>query len=542
MRLAVLSNITPGFLIDMLKREHECWSSDGHAQWIQECLSPSPAFAEFEPECILVLLDGRTIHEGGDDLLVFESALGSLCRNFPNVLVAVSNLDVPCSCIRPFVSACQERSLERAWQETLDELMTEWNRVCVFDIKAIVEEMGRARFYDERMRYAGAMPYSIFGLRALASGVSDLLRAYVGKRKKVLAVDFDNTLWKGVIGEDGVAGVLLGPDKEGLPFTDFQRRLKEIKNSGALLVALSKNNEEDVEPIWHDSRMVLKKEDFVAICTDWNDKPSNLVAVAKMLNIGTDSFVFIDDNLAEREQMRSVCPEVAVPEFPHDDAGLEVFARQIAREFFPCYRPTHEDANKTEQYRAESNRRSFARSGISLQDYLVRLEQWAVIHAARSEEVERIVQLSQKTNQFNVTTHRYEPVDVCRFVQESNRILLTVHSGDRFGNQGLIAFLNVVIAGNVAQIEDFVMSCRVMNRTMEFAIEEELEEMLVRRRVRALEAVYRPTPKNKPVAELFEKMGFSLVSAQPGESGEKHYKKSIPSSFELVNYVTRKGM
>jgi FkbH-like protein len=482
MRLALLSNVTVEVLAGMLKKEHSVWVPSGFGAWMETALNPPPGLKEFNPEVIFLILDSSHA--------VFDDA---------------------------------ECKLAKAKLEAAFPLAT----VLVLDLEDLASDVGG--FYDERMWKIGSMPWSMKGLRAIKDEINRLVGMMKGGRKKVLAIDFDNTLWAGVIGEDGIQGVR--------PYEAFQRGIKDLLGRGVLLAGLSKNNLEDVESIWNDSRMVLKRDDFVALRVDWKDKAGNLADVAKDLNLGIDSFVFVDDNPAEREEMKAMLPDVAVPEFPENEHDQPRFLRHIARLYFPDMRMTEEDRKKTAQYQEEAERRKFAEN-LSVEDYLKGLEIWANIHQIREQEIPRVAQLSQKTNQFNVLTNRYSMDEVARFANDGNRLLLTVHAGDRFGDQGLVAFVQAVIDGETATITDWVMSCRTMNRRLEFAVEEEFERRLKERGVTKVFASWRKTLKNVPVSGLFEAFGFTVLS--DGEA-DKRYILQLPREAALVHQVEIKG-
>ncbi len=470
MRIALLSNVTIEVLAGMIKKDHSLWMPPGYGAWIETALDPPPDMRAFNPEAIFLLLDSS--HVPVDKAYV------------PKV----------------------KESLEGAFPTAT---------VIVPDLEDLADETGD--FHDERMWKLGSMPWSLKGLNAIKNEIARLLRAMKGERKKVLAIDFDNTLWDGVIGEDGVQGIR--------PFEEFQRGIKALVDRGVVLVGLTKNNVADVEPVWSDERMALKKEDFAALRIYWRDKASNLREVAKELNLGIDSFVFVDDNPAEQEQMKALVPEVVtISGFPQDQQSQMRFLRRIERLYFPAMRLTEEDRRKTAQYREESARRNFV-EGLSAEEYLKGLQMWAEIHRAKEDEFVRIAQLSQKTNQFNVLTNRYTVEDIAGFASDPCRVLLSVRAGDRFGEQGLVAFVQVKVCGDAATIVDWVMSCRVMNRRLEFAIEGEVEKILVGAGVRTLHASWRRTQKNAPVENLFENLGFSVLEA--GEN-EKGYALSLP--------------
>ena len=478
MKLALLSNVTIEVLAGMLKKEHSLWLPSGFGAWLETALDPPQEMLEFNPEVIFLLLDSS--HSVCDPASV-QKAKTALESVFPNATVLVP------------------------------------------DLEDLSDETGE--FYDEGMWRIGAMPWSIKGLRAIRDEINRLLSSMTSVRKKVLAIDFDNTLWHGVIGEDGIDGVV--------PYSEFQQRIKDLRKRGVLLVGLSKNNILDVTPIWNDPRMVLGCDDFAAMCIDWDAKATNIVKVAGELNLGLDSFVFVDDNPAEREQMKALHPEVVVPEFPDDEEDLPRFARRIARLYFPEMRLTDEDRRKTEQYREEAARREFA-TGLSIGDYLKGLEIWVDVHQIVETEIPRVAQLSQKTNQFNVLTNRYTVNEVRQFAEDETRLIITVRSGDRFGDQGIVAFVHAIIDDNDATIVDWVMSCRTMNRRIEFAVEDRLEDILSKRGVTMVHATWRRTLKNEPVAALFDAFGFERIESNP-ES--RQYRLVLPRQERLEYYV-----
>lgn len=438
MKIVLLSNVTVEVLAGLLRKEHQVWTPSGFGAWMEAALEPPQDMLAFGPELICLLIDRR---------------FGAFDAKIQDVATACARL--------------------REWFPK--------SVVIAPDVERLAADLGDG-FYDEKMWKLGKMSFSIRGLRELTK---------VFSRKKAVAVDLDNTLWKGVVGEDGVAGIV--------PNAEFQNKLLTLRRRGILLVALSKNNPEDVGPVWADARMVLKESDFVAQGIDWNEKADNLERVAAELNIGTDAFVFVDDNPAERAGMRARRPEVTVADFPPQ---LDVF--------FPPFEMMAEDMGKTEMYQAEAKRRKFA-AGLSVEDYLKELQIRTDIHPATAVEVPRIAQLSQKSNQFNACTNRYAEEEVAGFLSDPNRMILTVHARDRFGDQGLISFVHIVISEGEGEIVDWVMSCRAMNRRIEFTVFDELKRILTSRDVRALGARWLKTAKNTPVADLFDTLGFERV-------------------------------
>ena len=307
--------------------------------------------------------------------------------------------------------------------------------------------------------------------------------------KKVVAVDLDGTLWDGVVGEDGADAVR--------PDAAFQAKLKELKGRGVLLVALSKNNFEDVRGL------VEEFGDFVTWRINWRSKAENLSDVAAELNLGIDSFVFVDDNPAERIEMKARLPYVAVAAFP---PNLDAYFPQVAL--------TDEDRAKTEEYRAEAERKAWAASvkDLGALDLWKELGAWVDVHDLREDEAQRVAQLSQKANQFSVCTNRYGEDEVRSWIGGRGRTFVA-RAGDRFGEQGLVLFVRIEPSECGFEIADWTMSCRVAGRGLEERVWAEVSARLGACRV---SAAWRRTARNKPVSDLFERLGFVVVSETEG--------------------------
>lgn len=331
-------------------------------------------------------------------------------------------------------------------------------------------------------------------------------RARALSPKKAVAVDLDGTLWEGVVGEDGLGALR--------PRAALLRELKTLKERGVLLTILSKNNWSDVRPAFAAGLFApLTEGDFLFPQVNWNSKSDNLRSLAQRLNLGLDAFVFVDDNPAERLEMKARLPEVTVAGFPPTLAA-----------YFPAGAVTAEDRRKTEEYRAEAERRQFlaerTTAAAAPLDVWTELDCWLDVHAVRPNEAARVAQLSQKANQFSVCTNRYTADDLAAVARDARSRVYTVHAGDRFGDQGLVAFV-IVRAG---EIRDFTMSCRVAGRGLEERAWAEIVRDLRACGVHALRATWRRTAKNAPVESLFERLGFSLEAQTPDE---KRYRAQI---------------
>ena len=354
------------------------------------------------------------------------------------------------------------------------------------------------------------------------------------KRKKCLVLDLDNTLWGGVLGEEGVDGIHLGGDYPGKAFSYWQRALLQLSRNGVILAICSKNNMSDVDEVWeHNPHVVLKREHFAAMRINWQDKATNIDELARELNIGLDSMVFIDDNPAERELIRQRLPQVEVPEFPDKPYQLMPFFKMLVDKYFRVYTVTAEDRNKTEQYRANAQRRAEQARFADLDDYLYSLDIAIDVIPADEHNVPRIAQMTQKTNQFNLTTRRYTDADVTQFVGRGWRIYCMSVS-DRFGDNGITGtiFLRPVDDETVA-IDTLLLSCRILGKGIEEAFFKTVLNLMRLDGYRRVQALYIPTAKNAQTADFYDRMGMTCVAT--GDDGSRRYEMPLQHVFEIKN-------
>lgn len=308
-----------------------------------------------------------------------------------------------------------------------------------------------------------------------------------------------------------------------------------MKNRGILLAIDSKNNIEDAEAaIQQHQSMLLRDDCFVSKKINWDNKALNLKEMEKELNLSEDGFIFIDDNPVERETVKGECPEVYVPEFPSDTTELLPFAENIWVDYCRPLRVLGEDLKKTEMYQIEAKRKVEISKSLNIDDYITKLEMCVDIHRMKESELDRVVQLINKTNQFNVTTKRYTKADVQNIAQDDNRDIYVVCCHDKYGDLGLISVFILVEEECVIKIDTFLMSCRVMGRKLEDVI---VNEILSRFSGKIVIGEYIPTEKNAPVKDLYERLGFSLLS---DDSGHKLYelKAYQKRSYEFYKEIS----
>ena len=332
------------------------------------------------------------------------------------------------------------------------------------------------------------------------------------KRKKCLVLDLDNVLWGGILGEEGVAGIKIGGDYPGNAFTLWQQALLQMKNSGVILTVCSKNNEADVLEAWEKNPfMVLRKEHISAWRINWQDKATNIKELADELNIGLDSMVFVDDNPTERELIRQVLPMVEVPEFSGKPYDLMPLFKKLVDRYFRIYSITDEDKVKTEQYRANAKRKAAQAAFGNMEDYLRSLEMKLAIMPVNDFNCTRIAQMTQKTNQFNLTTHRYTENDIKQMTNEGCSIY-AISVSDRFGDNGITGEIILRPKGKDRMIIDtFLLSCRILGKGIEFAFLDTILNLIADKGVKMVEACYIKTAKNGQVADFFDRSGFALT-------------------------------
>lgn len=391
--------------------------------------------------------------------------------------------------------------------------------VSLVDYEQAVFRRGALAFCDDRQWFWAKEAVCAAAAPELVEEYLAILRPLSGRSYKVCVLDLDNTLWGGVVGESGVSGLRLGPPSaEGEAFLELQRYLLALRKRGVLLAVCSKNNPEDARaPFEELPDMALGLSDFVAFDAGWDAKPAVLRRLAAELNLGLQSFVFVDDNPAERALMRRENPEVLSIPLPGDPvAYLAAIDRARA---FETLSFTEEDGHRTDHYRAEQKRKALEVSVAALPDYYRSLEMVAKVGSFAAAEQTRVVQLASRSNQFNLTTWRISPGEYSRLCADAQYETRTVRLRDRFGDYGLVMVLVAEARGAVLDILAYFMSCRVIGRTLEELALAEFEMMAQARGCSEIRGTFVPTKKNRQlVADLYARLGFERVSGNDGET------------------------
>lgn len=412
----------------------------------------------------------------------------------------------------------------------LEETTHQRKNVYPIDLLAVQIQEGQRRFYDASLYYNTKMTISLDSLPYAAKAVVDVIKAMEGKIKKCVILDLDNTLWGGVIGDDGMGDIEIGELGRGHAFQDFQRWLRQLKEYGIILAVCSKNNEGIAkEPFERHEEMILRLSDISVFVANWNDKASNIMMIQEMLNIGMDSIVFLDDNPFERNLVRNLIPDIEVPELPEDPALYLGYLQQC--NYFDTVSFTGESADRTKQYQAEYERKQLQMAYASIDDYLKKLEMIGEARPFEPERYARIAQLTQRSNQFNLRTIRYTEDEIERIANDDRYLALYYTLRDKFGDHGLVS---VVIMEKLSDDEVFVdtwlMSCRVLKRGMEEFIVNGMVRAAREAGFKTIRAEYIPTSKNSMVKDIYKKMGFT-------EERDGQYSLLTASYKNKKNYI-----
>ena len=539
-RLAVLSNVNMNMVIRMLQKQAEVYETEGYGNELGLLLNPASSYHAFGPDVTFLIMDLAELLEHDFAPETAKERIGSWFRTLDGYLPEhgifyVSDAYLWSVELSVLADPERKQQLESLWSDALRGLQQKHTNVRVFSYRSIIEKQGEEKAFSLKMWYMGKVLLGMETQSLLAERI--LHQAELEKRvpKKVLVLDLDNTLWGGLAGETDHTPVLLSEDHSGLAYKNLQRVLKLMQEQGVLLAIASKNNEADaMEILEHHPHMLLRPEDFAIRKINWEPKPVNIRKIAEELNLGTDSFVFFDDSEVEREMVRQMLPEVEVPEFPARPEELAPCMVHIYETYFARAVITKEDLDKTAQYRANAGRNAMAEQAVSFEDYVKKLE-ICLIPVNPGEHLDRLTQLLNKTNQFNLTTRRYTREQLQRITENTGKRVFLYQVTDVFGDNGIVVAAIVDVTGELPEITDLVMSCRVMGRNIENAVIDRIERQMQEEGYSGLRGRYEPTAKNKPVEAFYERLGYRQIGTTP--DGGKCYEITWPEKPERVYWL-----
>lgn len=511
----------------------------GFNQWQLEVMAGAPSLADFQPRLTACLLDDTAVLDGVTDatdvaeltdrcaqFTATVEAWLSQCRATVGGLIVLTTIGLTPLRWRRLRSFAARAAFESAWLRMNADIAAMASRDTVVLSGWSLSSSVDATFAADRMRHLASHAYAPEFLAAYAEELVRVAAADLGRASKCLVLDLDDTLWGGVVGECGTAGLRLAGGYPGAAHTELQELARDLSRQGVLLTLCSKNEEAVAQrALAEHPEMVLRPDAFAATRINWDSKPGNVQAIADELNLGLDAMVFVDDNPAERDQMRLFAPQVRTVPLPADPAG---YARVLAgRDDFAVLSVTDDDRGRTAQYRAEAARRELVRTSASFDEYLTSLASRLTVEPLAPFNADRIQQLFAKTNQFNLTGIRYgvdeiadaltaatDPPEGAPQAGESMRRFYGAKLVDRYGDHGLIAALGIVVTpGRSWEIENFVLSCRVFGRSVEDALVALILRGAADQGVSLVQASFQATARNQRFADFYLRVGFSEATS-----------------------------
>jgi len=524
----------------------------GYNRYNEEILNSESKLYSFSPDVCFLILDTRNIL--GDlfynpyNLSVDKrrefiqnkiNELINLIKSFKeksNSKLVISNFIIPT--YSPY--GIFETKTDYGLQEMVFDLNHKLNNICrdensiyVYDINGFISKHGEENVFDFQQYFFGDVKVSLSYIPILANDLLGYIKPTLGLNKKCIVLDLDNTLWGGIVGEDGFNKIKLGPQPPGNAYLEFQKYLLALHERGIILAVNSKNNLEDaIQVIKEHPNMILREKHFACLKINWNDKVTNLKNIAQELNIGLDSMVFLDDDQVNRDFVRETLPEVLTIELPKDPS-LYVSTLTELNDFH-VIKITEEDKQRGKMYTQQRKRVESGKNSASFEEYLKQLN--IKIHIKKADEftIPRISQLTLKTNQFNLTTKRYQEEDIKTFSQDKKKIVGCAQVEDKFGDNGITSVF-IIKKDNEEEwiIDTFLLSCRVIGRGVEEGILDYIINEARKNNVKRIIGNFIPTKKNKPSESFLANFGFEKLNDHWIYSLEKHSKK--PSHLVLLN-------
>lgn len=502
--------LSEGILVDGLELPFD--------QWAQELLNENSEFYRASPSFFVFYLSHMGMTRGGSQPCDYQATVNLIVNVFQVLINRLPGIQV----VFVLPEASQDEFYD--WSEEgarrlrfIVELCDKFSGRFIFiDPASTISHIGAPQWYAARYWYVSKMPCHPNAFLPLGRKIGDVVSRCLNNPLKVVVCDLDNFLWGGIVGENGVEGLDLDGNAMGGAYLRLQSFLKRIKNRGILLAIASKNNELDALEVFEKrTEMVLKLEDFASHRINWRPKPDNLREMAEELNLRLENFCFLDDSPHEREFVRQQLPEVLVPELPSNPD--EVVPYLLKSRLFSVPKVTEEDQRRTELYRQERKRKEHQISFSDLNEYLKSLAMELDVTPVGDQNLERVTQLINKTNQFNLTTRRYSSEEVRRFAGKADYYFFCVRLKDKFGDSGLIGTLLAVPEAkgpHAYRVDTWLLSCRAMGRHVEYAMIHHFAQWALARGVKKVVSHFIRTPKNAVVETLYATLGFCLTEAQ----------------------------
>jgi FkbH-like protein len=546
-RLGYISNGTPDFILAAFIATAprygialECVSS-GYDQAVQDALNPESSIHRFAPDGVLIALDWRGLPLRSIPGQDSEGTVEEILRHLQTICKGIKANGKATCIVQNFAAPVHralgsfDRILPGAPHQVLDRVNIALGEVVraagdiMLDVAGLAEIVGLANWHSASEWNLAKLPFAQAFVPLYADYVCRTIAAIRGRSRRCLVLDLDNTLWGGVIGDDGLGGIHVAQgDATGEAYLDFQRYILSLRQAGIVLAVSSKNEDETARlPFRQHPEMLLREEHFAVFQANWNDKPTNLKAIATELSLGLESLVFVDDDPVERELVRKTLPQVAVPEMPSDPA---LYTRTLsAAGYFEAISFSSEDSSRASYYEGNARRASLQKQVSDLESYFVSLEMEIWFQPFDATSRARITQLINKSNQFNLTTRRYTEAEVAHMESSPRFFTMQVRLKDIFGDNGMISIVICrVVSEQEWELDTWLMSCRVLGRRVENMVLKEILAHAAERGVRQLRGIYSPTERNKLVKDHYANLGFSL-QAEHGD-GSTEWLLSVASA------------
>jgi len=539
MKIGVYSNVTQEGICRKLERVFEdIKKPTGYGNWYLPLLNN-----DIEEDIIFIILDGlelfRNIEDVEKELSNYINIIEKAVKDNSDKNFFVSSIDIHEDSIHAIKDFnIKDQEVENNWLKHLHRLNNDYPNFFIFDLKELITNVGRKNFYSKKLWYLGGMKFGNFGENMIVEEITKIINALEKPRKKCLVLDLDNTLWGGVVADIGIENIELSEFKEGARYKDFQKRIKELKELGVLLAICSKNEENYAMDVFEKNKeMVLKNDDFIIKKINWQPKSKNISEIAEELNIGLDSIVFIDDSPFEREEVKSNLPQVIVPEFPEDTSELESFIIDVYKNYFYTTNQTEEDKKKTKMYLDNIKRETEKKKSASIDEFLEKLNTKIYLWKLKPGNLQRAHQLIHKTNQFNLTTKRYTEKQLQDFMNDPSYEIYVSRVEDKFGDNGTVFLLIAKKDDKKILIDSLIMSCRVMERFIEDRIISYLEDQWFEDGFEEIESIYIKTERNKPVENLFERLGYKVTYKNENKKVYRLTKKIKPNRKKIGELI-----
>jgi FkbH-like protein len=553
-KIAILSSFTVNGLSETInvmcsEEKIDCMTYNApYNQYAQEILNVNSQLYNFNPDITFLLLDTRSIlgelffdpysisSDKRNEFIEKKSSellkLLTFFSEHSKSILVTSNLQIPF--YSPY--GIYENKTDFGFKEMIDifnKIITKYTKnnthQFIFDINSFTSKFGEINVFNHKQYFSGDLKIALSYIPSLAYDFLGFIKPLLGKNKKCIVLDLDDTLWGGIIGEDGFDGIKLGPTPPGNSFVEFQKYLLSLHKRGIILAINSKNNFEDaMKVIREHPYMILKEDHFASTQINWNDKVSNIKKIASELNIGLDSLIFVDDDIVNREFMKNSLPQVQTIDLSENPSDNILIMQNLND--LNILKITEEDKIRGKIYFEQGKRNVLFEETSDLDDFLKELNIQINIKRADSFSIPRISQLTLKTNQFNLTTKRYQEKNIDELTIDENFFVGYVDVKDKFGNNGVTGVFIIEKNDDVWILDTFLMSCRVMGRQIEYSVMSYILNMAKQNKVKKIYADYIQTKKNQPCSSFLSNCGFILDN--------NRFVYDVKKSFKTPNHIT----